>query len=151
MLGSTCWDCEKLWTHKFKLGEYVSVSWTNFPRTCIKSESAPPKACWICSRIMVGCPGVLLVPNQKQFPVLSVGLQPALTRWGRGAAPLPELQGGPRRSRLPGQSRNKSHTSPCLRSDEILHFLSKLNSSRRTGAAPESNEGTPSSSARSVF
>ena len=31
---------------------------------------------------MVGCPGVLLVPNQKQFPVLWVGLQPALTRWG---------------------------------------------------------------------
>ena len=88
--GMECWaphvaETEKLWTHKFKLGEYVSVSWMHFPRTCIKSKSAPSKGCWICSRIMVGCPRVLLVPKQKQFPALRVGLQPALTGWGRGA------------------------------------------------------------------
>jgi hypothetical protein len=39
------------------------------------------------------------------------------------------------------KSRNKSNTSSYLRSDEILHFLSKLNSSLRKGAASGSHKG----------
>lgn len=85
------------------------------------------------------CPGARLVLKEQQLPVawgppgeLFLTSCAAAWSWSTSAQSSKTAHTG-----HPGQGGNKSHPSPCLRSDETLHFRPKSNSSRRTGAAPE--------------